>query len=74
MFIPAMYLLVFYMDKIKNFENSFDATSYIQNNCKDNFDEEARGTKMEKVLCQHCGRTAENGIRCLGICVADNEY
>ena len=30
--------------------------------------------KREKVLCNHCGRTASNGIRCLGICVADNEY
>ena len=30
--------------------------------------------KIEKVLCNHCGRTASNGIRCLGICVADNEY
>tara|TARA_Y100001968_G_scaffold294317_1_gene300836 strand:+ start:445 stop:624 length:180 start_codon:yes stop_codon:yes gene_type:complete len=29
---------------------------------------------MEKVLCNHCGRTVSNGIRCLGICVADNEY
>ena len=28
----------------------------------------------EKVLCKHCKRTASNGIRCLGICVADNEY
>ena len=30
--------------------------------------------KIEKILCVHCGRTANNGIRCLGICVADNEY
>ena len=30
--------------------------------------------QIEKVLCNHCGRTAVNGIRCLGICVADNEY
>ena len=30
--------------------------------------------KSEKILCNHCGRTAINGIRCLGICVADNEY
>jgi len=30
--------------------------------------------KIEKVLCNHCGRTAGNGIRCLGICVSDNEY
>jgi hypothetical protein len=28
----------------------------------------------EKVLCQHCKRTATNGIRCLGMCVADNDY
>ena len=30
--------------------------------------------KLEKVLCNHCGRTANNGIGCLGICVSDNEY
>ena len=28
----------------------------------------------EKILCIHCNRTATNGIRCLGICVADNDY
>ncbi len=30
--------------------------------------------KEEKVLCNHCMRTASNGIRCMGICVADNDY
>ena len=30
--------------------------------------------QYEKVLCNHCGRTSTNGIRCLGICVADNDY
>tara|TARA_B100000214_G_scaffold368262_1_gene339566 strand:+ start:1054 stop:1233 length:180 start_codon:yes stop_codon:yes gene_type:complete len=30
--------------------------------------------QQEKVLCNHCGRTSANGIRCMGICVADNEY
>ena len=29
---------------------------------------------LEKILCNHCGRTSINGIRCLGICVADNDY
>ena len=29
---------------------------------------------IEPILCDHCLRTASNGIRCLGICVADNEY
>ena len=28
----------------------------------------------EKILCNHCLRTASNGIRCMGICVADNDY
>ena len=28
----------------------------------------------EKILCNHCKRTASNGIRCLGKCVADNDY
>ena len=30
--------------------------------------------KAEKILCNHCMRTASNGIRCMGICVADNDY
>ena len=28
----------------------------------------------EKILCNHCLRTLSNGIRCMGICVADNDY
>ena len=28
----------------------------------------------EKILCKHCKRTSSNGIRCMGICVADNDY
>jgi len=31
-------------------------------------------TQNEKVLCPHCQRTATNGIKCKGICVADNDY
>tara|TARA_B100000212_G_C27225798_1_gene469295 strand:- start:525 stop:692 length:168 start_codon:yes stop_codon:yes gene_type:complete len=30
--------------------------------------------KNEKILCNHCLRTSSNGIRCMGICVADNDY
>ncbi len=26
------------------------------------------------ILCNHCKRTANNGIRCLGMCIADNDY
>ena len=28
----------------------------------------------EVILCNHCKRTASNRIRCLGMCVADNDY
>jgi len=28
----------------------------------------------EKILCPHCRRTATNGIKCKGICVADSDY
>lgn len=28
----------------------------------------------DRILCQHCRRTASNGIRCLGMCVADSDY
>ncbi len=29
---------------------------------------------IEKILCPHCQRTATNGIKCKGLCVADNDY
>ena len=31
-------------------------------------------TKEDPILCNHCKRTASNGVRCLGMCVADNDY
>ena len=31
-------------------------------------------SKKEAILCNHCKRTASNGVRCLGMCVADNDY
>ncbi|ULP73280.1 hypothetical protein BDGGKGIB_02933 [Nodularia sphaerocarpa UHCC 0038] len=40
-----------------------------ESNIKINQDSEA-----ERVLCDHCRRTATNGIKCKGICVADNDY
>ena len=30
--------------------------------------------KDELILCDHCLRTATNGIKCQGICVADSGY
>jgi len=31
-------------------------------------------SRKDAVLCKHCKRTASNGVRCLGMCVADNDY
>ena len=31
-------------------------------------------SKKDTILCDHCKRTASNGVRCLGMCVADNDY
>jgi hypothetical protein len=28
----------------------------------------------DAILCAHCLRTATNGIKCQGICVADSQY
>ncbi len=30
--------------------------------------------ETQQILCKHCLRTKDNGIRCIGACVADNDY
>ncbi|MCT0253931.1 MULTISPECIES: hypothetical protein [unclassified Synechocystis] len=34
----------------------------------------APAPESEPILCPHCRRTASNGIKCKGICVADSDY
>ena len=41
----------------------------VQNNSKINL-----SSIKNPILCKHCKRTASNGVRCLGMCVADNDY
>ena len=41
----------------------------VQNDSKINLP-----TKEDNILCNHCKRTSSNGVRCLGMCVADNDY
>ena len=58
-----------------NLLNSFKDSSIEKNHRnKENQKDNASKDQQEKVLCNHCGRTISNGIRCLGICVADNDY
>ena len=52
----------------------FDSTKELksikdQNNSKINL-----SSDKDPILCNHCKRTASNGVRCLGMCVADNDY
>ncbi len=52
------------------FDSKQELTNFKdQNNSKINFLSE-----KEHILCNHCKRTASNGVRCLGMCVADNDY
>tara|TARA_B100000214_G_C23826466_1_gene562153 strand:+ start:216 stop:395 length:180 start_codon:yes stop_codon:yes gene_type:complete len=59
------------MNKFNNLEDS--SSRYIASN-EENSKANEDQIQKEKVLCNHCGRTARNGIRCLGICVADSDY
>ena len=52
----------------------FDSTQELtslkdQNNSKINLTSD-----KDPILCNHCKRTSSNGVRCLGMCVADNDY
>ena len=59
------------MNKLNSFkDSSFQEKHGNEENQKNN----ESNDQLEKVLCRHCGRTATNDIRCLGFCVADNDY
>ena len=52
----------------------FDSTQELisfkdQNNSEINLTSE-----KDPILCNYCKRTVSNGVRCLGMCVADNDY
>ncbi len=55
------------MNKLNSFQDSSVEEQGINEDNKES-------NKIEKILCNHCGRTISNGIRCLGMCVADNDY
>ena len=56
--------------KMEVFDSKKQTISFNnQKEVKQNF-----SLKKDLILCTHCKRTASNGIRCLGMCVADNDY
>ncbi|WP_198648350.1 hypothetical protein [Cyanothece sp. BG0011] len=53
--------------------------SSLENNQKNlqettNQQEVENTLNQEPILCPHCKRTTSNGIKCKGICVADDDY
>jgi len=53
------------MTSIPNTQKSYSALT-IKN-------EPSEEIKNETILCEHCKRTATNGVKCKGICVADSD-
>ena len=52
------------------FDSTQELISFKQkNNSKINLISE-----KDRILSNHCKTTASNGVRCLGMCVADNDY
>ena len=55
-------------------QNLQTQTNQLQENNENNNLKINQETQIEKILCPHCQRTATNGIKCKGICVADSDY
>ena len=52
----------------------FDSKQELINFKKQNNSKITLTSEKDPILCNHCERTASNGVRCLGMCVADNDY
>ena len=52
----------------------FDSTQELINFTDQNDSKINLASEKDPILCNHCKRTASNGVRCLGMCVADNDY
>ena len=51
------------------------AAETARNRREENSAQDLAATVAEdRVLCNHCGRTAGNGLSCIGMCVADSDY
>ena len=52
----------------------FDSTQELRNFKDQNNSKIKLTSEKDPILCNHCKRTSSNGVRCLGMCVADNDY
>jgi hypothetical protein len=49
-------------------------TEKEQTSANSNKEINQNSAEEEKILCPHCRRTASNGVKCKGMCVADSDY
>jgi hypothetical protein len=57
------------------FKQELEASADSKSNSKDNQAiDRIEAEVLSPILCNHCQRTATNGIKCQGICVADSAY
>jgi len=52
----------------------FDSTQKLMSIKDQKYSKINLTSEKDPILCNHCKRTASNGVRCLGMCVADNDY
>ena len=52
----------------------FDSTQELLSFKDQNNSKISLTSDKDPILCNHCKRTVSNGVRCLGMCVADNDY
>ena len=52
----------------------FDSTQELISSKDENNPKINLTSEKDPILCNHCKRTGSNGVRCLGMCVADNDY
>ena len=52
----------------------FDSTQELISFKDENNPKISLTSDKDPILCNHCKRTSSNGVRCLGMCVADNDY
>ena len=48
--------------------------NYKESNCLSKSNKEIGIKESDVISCKHCKRNAYNGLRCLGMCVADSDY
>ncbi len=69
-----LHLLLVSIQVMISIMTPFDSTQELRSFKNQNNPKSKLTSDKDPILCSHCMRTASNGVRCLGMCVADNDY